>query len=153
MGMGAYVALLVSLAAWTFLALRDRPPLRVYAVMYGVNTLVAITTEWVFAIVLDHYSFGGLTNFFLVTVGIEPLMGLLYAHYSRGWPVMLAVGAAAALGAAVEPVFLWLGAYRYDRGWHPFLTAIFFTGYFLWTRWLTKFITGVFKRHRLKTLV
>lgn len=138
--MGAYLTLLAILAAWTVGAFRDERSLRPYAVIYGINVVVANTTEGLFAILLDTYTFGSFTNFFLVTVGIEPLLGSLYARYSDHWPVPRAFVGAAILGGLVEPVFLMVGAFRYDRGWHPLLTVIFFTGYFLWTWWLTKVI-------------
>lgn len=138
--MGAYPVFLAILAAWAFVALRDVRPLRPYGIIYGINAVVAVITEAVFAILLDCYTFGGFMGYFLVTLGIEPLLGVLYARYSHRRPILRAVVAAVILGGPVEWLFLWLGAFRYDRGWHPGLTMLFFTGYFLWTRWLRAFI-------------
>lgn len=143
--MGAYLTLLAILAGWLFIALRMEAQPWSYAAIFGVNILVANITEWLFAVVFDLYSFGGYTNLLLVTVGIEPMLGLLYAHYSRHRPILRAVLLAVALGGPVEMLFLWVGAFQYDRGWHPLLTMICFTGYFLWTGWLTRII-----RHRFK---
>lgn len=134
--MGAYLTLLLILAAWALVVLRDGGPLRPYAIIYGVNTVLASATEWLIAIVLDCYTFGGYPNYFLVTLGIEPLLGVLYTRYSSHRPIHRALLWALILGGPMELVYLWAGAYRYDRGWHPVLTMICFFAYFLWTLWL-----------------
>lgn len=138
--MAAYVILLALLAVWAAVALRHERQVRFYSLIFGINVLLVNITEWLLAIVLDLYSFGGFTNYFLVTLGIGPLMGVLYVHYARHRPLFRAVVAAAILGGPVEAFFLQIGAFRYERGWHPLLTMAFFTVYFIWTRWLTSVI-------------
>jgi hypothetical protein len=140
--MAPYVILLVVLAVWAFVALRDEPQLRPYVIIYGINLLVAFAAQGSTAIFLDLYTFGGFAGLFLVTMGIEPLLGVLYAHYSDRWPFLKALGAGIILGGPLEWVFLQTGAYQYHRGWHPALTVFFFTTYFLWTHWLKRYITS-----------
>lgn len=134
--MAAYLTLLVILLVWAFLVLRDEPQLRPYGIIYGVNALVALATESLFAIVLDTYTFGGYINYFLVTLGIEPLLGVIYAHYAGHRPIHRAIAGGIILGGPVEVIFLKEGVYAYERGWHPVLTMVAFAGYFLWTWWL-----------------
>lgn len=140
--MGAYLAMLIILVAWAYAALRNEPSLRPYAIIYEVHSLLGLAVEGLFAIALDVYTFGGYTNYFLVTLGIEPLLGVLYARYSHHRPFFRAVLGGAILGGPVELLFLQFGAYRFHRGWHPMLTTLFFTGYFIWTWWLKKAISG-----------
>lgn len=140
--MAPYAIMLVILAVWVFVALRDEPELRTYVIIYGVNSVVALAAQGFTAIILDLYTFGGWPGYLLVGMGIEPLLGVLYAHYADRWPFLKAVAAGMILGGPLEWLFLHTGAFQYHRGWHPAFTVFFFTLYFLWTRWLKRYITG-----------
>jgi hypothetical protein len=134
--MAAYVSFLAILVVWTFLALRRGAPLRAYAIIYGVNAVISLVTEGLFALVLHRYSFGGYAGFLLTTIGIGPLLTILYAHYAHRRPLLGAIAGALLLGGVLELMFLEIKAFRYDRGWSPYWTIACFTAYFLWTWWL-----------------
>lgn len=134
-----YLVLLVALMLWAVIALRDRP-LREYVAIYFACVLLTAFAEPLFARFLQVYEIhmwllpgrrdDNQATFMLIGLGLDPLLGVIYARYCKKHPVVIALVGAVLLGA-LEWWLVVEGYMFYLKTWHPTFTAAAYFGLFM----------------------
>jgi hypothetical protein len=133
-----FLIMLAIMGTWAYFVLRDRP-LSDYLCLFFAAIILTAVAEPLGSLVFHRYVWRlGIIRAFLpdravgsLVIGffLDPLLGVVFAHYSERWAVPKA--AAVSLLLAVFEAWLVRHGYVIYSGWHPLYSALAFFGYFM----------------------